>query len=403
MTRFQIDGQRMLADLRELRSFGECGKGVVRRAFSDADIASRIWLASRMADAGLTVHVDPVGNVFGIPENEKNRILVGSHSDTQPEGGWLDGALGVIVGLEVARASREQGGPPIACVSFQDEEGRFSTLTGSRVWTHQLSINEADLLVDADGVRFADERQKATRIGPVTDVPVDWFRAFLELHIEQGPVLDTLGEKIGVVSDIVGIRSEHLSFQGQQNHAGTTPMAMRKDAFQGLAMFAHELNRKLHEIVTSSTVWTIGHVALHPNAVSIVPGRADFSVQWRDPDDGLLDRMHEVICETAARTACHMGLEWQKSNYTSIPATRCDPAIVGAFERAADMTAKDGWRRLTSGALHDAANVSKHMPMGMLFVPSINGISHNFEEDTAIGDLLLGAETFARALNLLTN
>ncbi len=403
MTRFQIDGQRLLADLSTLRSFGACGTGVQRRAYTGADIASRAWLATRMSEAGLTVHVDPVGNVFGIPGDAENCILVGSHSDTQPEGGWLDGALGVIVGLEVARASREAGGPPIACVSFQDEEGRFSPLTGSRFWTGQLSLEDADQLVDADGVSFAAERQKAGLIGELCDVPIDRFRAFLELHIEQGPVLDTSGERIGVVQSIVGIRSERMTFLGEQNHAGTTPMAMRKDAFQGLVRFSAELNKQLSDLVGLSTVWTIGHVAVHPNAASVVPGKVDFSIQWRDPSDGLLDEMRSVIHQVAEETSETMGLEWQTSNYNSIPATVCDPAIIAAFERAAEFKAPGAWRKISSGALHDAANVSKHMPMGMLFVPSINGISHNFAENTAIDDLLIGAETFASAVNILTN
>ncbi|MCV9999336.1 M20 family metallo-hydrolase [Pararhizobium sp. YC-54] len=403
MTRFQIDGERMLADLGKLRTFGACGNGVKRRAFTDADIASRKWLATRMTEAGLTVHIDPVGNVFGMPGEATNCILVGSHSDTQPEGGWLDGALGVIVGLEVARAAREAGGPPIACVSFQDEEGRFSTLTGSRVWTGALSLEDADQLVDADGACFAQERQKAAQIGPVANVPPEWFRAFLELHIEQGPVLDTTGERIGVVSDIVGIAGERMSFIGEQNHAGTTPMRLRKDAFQALVRFTDALNTKLRTIVGPATVWTIGHVVVHPNAASVVPGRVDFSVQWRDPSDRLLQDMRTVIHQTAKETADTNGIEWQHSNYNAIPATRCDPTIVSVLERAARTAAPNAWRPMTSGALHDAANVSKLMPMGMLFVPSINGISHNFDEDTAIADLVLGAQTFAQAVNLLVN
>ncbi|MCJ8054616.1 hydantoinase/carbamoylase family amidase [Shinella curvata] len=403
MTRFNIDGERMLSDLRKLRTFGECGKGVKRRAFTDADIQARRWLASRMTEAGLTVHVDPVGNVFGIPEGATNSILVGSHSDTQPEGGWLDGALGVIVGLEIARASREAGGPPIACVSFQDEEGRFSTLTGSRAWTGVLSLADVDLLADSDGVRFEEERKKASLIGTVSEVPTDWFRSFLELHIEQGPILDTSGERIGVVRDIVGIRGERMSFIGEQNHAGTTPMNLRRDAFQGLVRFTTDLNSKLRGIAGPATVWTIGHVAVHPNAASVIPGRVDFSVQWRDPSDELLQRMREVVHQTALATAEAMRLEWTTSDYSAIPATHCDPTIVAALERAAVTAVPNGWRPITSGALHDAANVSKLMPMGMLFVPSINGISHNFDEDTAVDDLVLGAETLARAINLLTN
>lgn len=402
MNELRIKGERMLADLKTLRSFGACGTGVKRRAFSQPDIASRKWLAERMSEAGLVPRVDEVGNIFGLPGDAKNCILVGSHSDTQPEGGWLDGAYGVAVGLEVARASLECGGPPIACVSFQDEEGRFSTLTGSRVWTGQLSLAEADTKTDTDGLGFREARQKASKIGEVCKVSPEQFRAYLEIHIEQGPVLDTSGDRIGVVEGIVGIRSEKLTFIGQQNHAGTTPMNLRKDAFQGLARFNAEINARFTEVVTDKTVWTVGHVALHPNATSVVPGKVDFMIQWRDLDDDRLDTMRTIIHETAAHAADQLGLAWAASNYSSIPATRCDGKIVKAFEKAAEVEAAGKWRMLNSGALHDAANVSCLMPMGMLFVPSINGISHNFDEDTALEDLLLGAQTMARAVNILT-
>lgn len=401
MNKLRINGERMLADLRTLRTFGGCGIGVKRRAFSEPDIASRKWLVQRMSEAGLVVHVDEVGNVFGVPADARDCILIGSHSDTQPEGGWLDGAYGVIVGLEVARASVECGGPPIACVSFQDEEGRFSTLTGSRVWSRQLSFAEADKLRDSDGVRFADARLAAREIGPRGEVSPERFKAYLEIHIEQGPILDQTGDRIGVVQGIVGIRGERFTFVGQQNHAGTTPMDLRHDAFQGLVRFTSEINARFANVVTEKTVWTIGHVGLHPNATSVVPGRVDFTIQWRDLDDDRLDLMRSIIHETAREVAEAMGLESQCTGYTSIPATKCDRKIVEAFRKAAEAEAPGAWRLLNSGALHDAANVSTLMPMGMLFVPSINGISHNFEEDTAIEDLLLGAETLAHAIDIL--
>jgi N-carbamoyl-L-amino-acid hydrolase len=155
-----VQADRMLADLQTIRQFGACGNGVVRRAYSDLDIASRVWLVGRMEEAGLEVSVDAMGNVFGIPPGDGPCLLLGSHTDTQPEGGWLDGVYGVIVALEVARASIEAGGPRIACVSFQDEEGSFTPLTGSRVWTGSLTQEVADTLVDDAGTPLAVARQK---------------------------------------------------------------------------------------------------------------------------------------------------------------------------------------------------------------------------------------------------
>ena len=258
-----IDPSRFLSDLRQLRQFGAQGTGVIRPAYSMSDLAARDWLAGRMAEAGLTPRFDAMGNLFGQAEGPS--LLLGSHSDSQPTGGWLDGALGVIAALEVARAAREVGGPAISVVSFQDEEGRFGVTTGSAVWSGLLPLAEADALDDHDGITLAEARAVlGDRVG--SDVDPGQFTGFIELHIEQGPTLDTAGEQIGVVTDIVGIRDRVVTLTGQQNHAGTTPMALRRDAFQGLSAFNTRLNERLRNVVTPQSVWTIGHVAVAPNS-----------------------------------------------------------------------------------------------------------------------------------------
>jgi N-carbamoyl-L-amino-acid hydrolase len=397
MAEIRIDPDRLLADLDALRSFGKCETGVVRPAYSEADLAARRWLAGRMREAGLEPTVDPVGNLFGLPPTDGPCLLIGSHSDSQPEGGWLDGAYGVVAGLEIARASLAGGGPPIACVSFQDEEGRFTTLTGSAVWAGLKSLAEADALTDDTGVTLAEARRQPDGLDAPRAMPPERFRAFLEIHIEQGPVLDTAGEILGVVENIVGIRSERLRFTGQQNHAGTTPMHLRRDAFQGLVRFAEALNARMAEIVAPASVWTIGQAAIHPNAASIVPGRVDFTVQWRDADEARLERMTEAVRATATHVADTLGLELRRSAYAEIPPSRCDEGLVGLLAEAAEASAPGKWRRMPSGALHDAANAAHRMPMAMLFVPSKRGISHSFEEDTDRADLVAGVQALAYA------
>ena len=230
---------------------------------------------------------------------------------------------------------------------------------------------------------------------------IERFSAFLEIHIEQGPVLDTTGERIGVVENIVGIRTEKMSFIGEQNHAGTTPMNLRRDAFQCLNQFVAVVNERLAAVSTPSTVWTIGQVALHPNANSIVPGRVDFTIQWRDGDDERLDRMQDIIYTTAGETACARGLEWQHFGCDLIAPTQSNAAIVQTMAAAAENIAPGVWRRMSSGALHDAANVSRVLPMAMLFVPSKGGVSHNFAEDTDRADLALGAEVLTEVVACL--
>ena len=398
MTNLPIDPERFLADLHTLRRFGgDTGsKGVRRRAFSPEDMAARDWLAERMADAGLTPHYDPVGNLFGLAQGSS--VLLGSHSDTQPEGGWLDGALGVIAALEIARASHEAGGPAVSVVSFQDEEGRFGALTGSSVWSGKLSLEAADRLRADDGTTFAQARAAlGSRAAGFVD-PAR-FTGFVEMHIEQGPVLDAAAAAIGVVTGIVGLRQLQVTVQGQQNHAGTTPMAMRRDAFQAAARVAVALPDRLAGIVTPQSVWTIGQIALHPNASSVVPGRAEFSLQWRDIDPARLDRMEaamgQVLADIARDSGCQITSERLRHDLAPMP---MDAGIQAALCNAAETVAPGRWRAMPSGALHDASNLAGLMPVGMLFVPSIGGLSHDFGEDTAEPDLVTGLKVLAVAL-----
>ncbi|KIN72775.1 Zn-dependent hydrolase [Sulfitobacter guttiformis] len=398
----KIDPERFLCDLHELRKIGASGigKGVIRPAYSDADIAARKWLAGRMSDAGLRVHFDPVGNLFGLAEGPS--ILLGSHTDSQPEGGWLDGSLGVIAGLEVARAAHEAGGPAVSVVSFQDEEGRFGVTTGSAVWSGQTELQAADLMTDHDGVTFAEARARMAEYASGFVDP-EQFKSYIEMHIEQGPSLDSSGDQIGVVSDIVGIRDMRITFKGQQNHAGTTPMHLRKDAFQALSAFNVEINDRLADIVTPHTVWTIGHVALHPNASSIVPGSVTFSMQWRDADADRLAEMEQVIRTTANGVSDKTGMSVEFGALLWLEPQTMDANLRLALEAGAKAVAPEKWRTLPSGALHDATNVARLMPVAMLFVPSIGGISHAFDEDTKEADLIAGLKVLGSAVTHLSN
>lgn len=396
MRELDIDTDRMLADLDRLRDFGRSGTGVVRRAFSEADIASRRWLAGRMAEAGLAVHWDPAANVFGLPPGDEPCLLVGSHSDTQVTGGWLDGAWGVIVGLEIARAAREQG-LRIACVSLQDEESRFGHYTGSATWTGLRTLAEVDEWRDWDGVRLGDLRPAVPECAAGSFLPLSRFAAWLEPHIEQGPVLDTAGERVGVVEAIVGCRDLGLRFEGTQNHAGTTPMRLRRDALRGAVDFAQRLDGALAPLIGPATVWTIGRVVVTPNARSIVPGAAEINVQWRDASAERLGAMLGAVRALAAEVAAAHGLGLAETSFDATDPVTMDAAMVADLAAAAAALAPEAWRRMPSGALHDANILAPHMPAAMVFAPSIGGISHNFAEDTHRGDLALAARVAGRA------
>ncbi|CUH86809.1 N-carbamoyl-L-amino acid hydrolase [Phaeobacter sp. CECT 5382] len=391
-----LNPARFLEDLHQLRSFGASGvdKGVVRPAFTVVDIAARRWLASRMQEAGLTVHLDPIGNLFGL--NGEKSLLIGSHSDSQPEGGWLDGALGVVAGLEIARASKEDGGPPISVANFQDEEGRFGILTGSDVWTGNATLAEADRFTDTDGLTLGAARARMS--GRAKEfLPHEMFSGFIEMHIEQGPGMDVSGNQIGVVSDIVGIREIRIKICGRQNHAGTTPMALRQDAFQALSDFNQRINVAFGALATPATVWTLGHAEISPNASSVVPGTARFSLQWRDGDPGRLSRMGKAVQEIAEAISQERGVTVELGDIGGIEPAAMDARLKGALQDAAQDLAPGKWLDLPSGALHDAANVSRVMPSAMLFVPSIGGISHAFDEDTHEDDLVLGLQVLNQA------
>jgi len=391
-----LNPDRFLEDLHRLRSFGASGqgKGVVRPAFTAVEIAARRWLSSRMQEAGLKTHLDPVGNLFGL--NGEKSLLIGSHSDSQPEGGWLDGALGVVAGLEIARAAKEAGGPPISVVNFQDEEGRFGILTGSDVWTGKISLAEADALTDTDGLTLSVARSRMA--GRTREfLPHDMFTGFIEMHIEQGPGMDVSGDQIGVVSDIVGIREVRVTITGRQNHAGTTPMALRQDAFQALSTFNQRINERFSAVATPETVWTLGHAELSPNASSVVPGLARFALQWRDGDRERLIHMEKIMREVAAEVARAQRVKIELGEVGGIEPAAMDSRLKQALRTAAEDLAPGKWLDLPSGALHDAANVSQVMPSAMLFVPSIGGISHAFDEDTKEADLVKGLEVLNQA------
>ena len=392
-----VNDKRFIDSLNKLREFGMSGigKGVVRPAYSLSDLEARDWIANKMVEAGLKVTFDPVGNLFGL--GPSGSLLLGSHSDSQPEGGWLDGSLGVMAALEIALCVKEQGGPPISVVNFQDEEGRFGVTTGSAIWSEKVSFTEADNFVDINGIKLSEAR-KLLGNRPGNFVSSEHFKGFIEMHIEQGPRLHESGDKIGVVSSIVGIRNMKITFEGEQNHAGTTPMHVRKDAFQALSLFNHQLNERLRNVVTPQTVWTIGEVTVHPNASSIIPGRVTFSMQWRDAELDRLLKIEGIVKEIAQDVADSNGFSVQFDQVLGLDPVKMDLPLFNALESAAEDIVKGRWSRMHSGALHDATNVARLMPVAMLFVPSINGISHAFGEDTEDEDLISGLRVLTRAV-----
>ena len=398
----RIDPQRLLSDLRHLRSIGAQGPGVVRPAFSAKDMEARRWLKARYEEAGLDATIDGVGNVLGRSRKPGKALLLGSHSDTQPTGGWLDGALGVIYALEVARSlavDQVASGLPVDIVSFQDEESRFVGCLGSRSLVGGLTPEMEAGAMDKDGVSLADALKQAGLAGaPRLKLSRERYAGFVEAHIEQGPNLEDTGNRIGVVAGIVGLRGIRLEFRGQQNHAGTTMMARRRDASSALYELAHRINQEFPKVAGERSVWTMGRLKVEPNATSIVPGYADLDLQFRDASDAPLDAFEKVVARLVAEMNARGGVKTTAiPSRAPIPPTRMDPDLQKHIEAAAERHAPGKWQRMPSGAFHDAGIISASLPSAMLFIPSIGGISHDFAEDSRDEDIVLGCQVLADA------
>jgi N-carbamoyl-L-amino-acid hydrolase len=398
----RIDPDRLLADLDHLRSFGATGNGVVRQSLSPVDMAARRWLAARMEDAGLEARIDGVGNVFGRSTNTGPALLIGSHSDTQPRGGWLDGALGVIYGLEVARALGENPDTAqlaVDAVSWMDEEGTFLGCLGSRSWCDVLEPEDEAAAQNADGVGLVD----ALREARLLDVPRERldpgrYLGYLEAHIEQGPYLEEEGLEVGVVTSIVGIRGCTVHFSGEQNHAGTTPMDRRRDAGVALFEYAVRIRERFQALAGDRTVWTIGRATLDPGAPSIIPGSAEMTLQFRDPDPGRLEAMSAAAADLAAAMSAEGPVVVDaQANRAPIAPTVMDAGMQQAIADAAQARVPGRWMRMPSAAGHDPMVIAPHLPCAMLFIPSIRGISHDFAEDSRREDIVTGCQVLADA------
>ena len=398
-----INATRLLSDLRHLRSIGAQGIGVVRPAFSAKDMEARNWLKARYEEAGLEATIDGVGNVLGRSKKPGKALLVGSHSDTQPTGGWLDGALGVIYALEVARALGADSATrelPVDVVSFQDEESRFVGCLGSRSLIGGLTPEMEEGAVDKDGVSLAEAVKQAGLAGaPRLRISRERYAGFVEAHIEQGPTLEDTNNRIGVVTGIVGLRGIRFVFKGQQNHAGTTMMARRRDASTALYELAHRINTEFPKAAGERTVWTMGRLKVEPNATSIVPGYADLDLQFRDASEAPLEAFEKIAERIVAEMNARGGVRIEATRArTPIPPTKMDDGLRKHLEAAAEKHAPGKWMRLPSGAVHDAGIISASLPSAMLFIPSIGGISHDFAEDSRDDDIVLGCQVLADAV-----
>lgn len=379
--------------------------GLYRMAFTEADMQGKDWLESRMQDAGLTTSRDGALNISGtLPgSDDLPSILVGSHIDTVPCAGTLDGTLGVVVGLECLRVFRENNlslKRPIELIAFSDEEGRFGGMLGSMsvcgMTTPETIFGSADL----DGIKL-NEVLESLKLDPLKILdarrdPKD-IAAYLELHIEQGPVLDHYRKQVGIVEEITGLFKWLVRLKGTANHAGTTPMDLRNDAFMGLADFAHEIPRIIEENGSERSRATIGKAHILPGSPNTVPGLVEFSLDVRDTNDTTLAELRDAFRKALFAISRRRSLTFEFEEQSEIKPVACDSKLTSVIEEQARQLGLN-YQRMHSGAAHDAQIMAGICPVAMLFVPSKDGKSHSPAEWTAWTDIEAGANLLLHSL-----
>lgn len=403
MSNLHIDAGRLMSRIEALAAIGATPEGGVRRlALGDEDRLARDRVIEWMRGAGLDVEVDGIGNIIGVRPGMKAlpAVMTGSHIDSVANGGKLDGAYGVLAGIEVCETLNDAGidtPRPVAVCVFTNEEGaRFQPdMMGSLVYAGGLSVEEALARADHDGVVLGEA---LARIGYRGEGAVGAIRphAFVELHIEQGPILEAESITIGAVESLQGISWTRIDIQGQANHAGTTPMRGRRDAGYCAARIGCEV-REIARNIGGDQVGTVGAVTLEPGIVNVIASKARVTVDLRNTDNERLERAERLLDELLERLADSEGVHIESERLARFDPVRFDDGVASIVERKAALLGLS-CRRMASGAGHDAQMMARLCPAAMIFVPSVGGVSHSPNEHTHADDLRAGADVLLHTL-----
>ncbi|MCJ8297483.1 MAG: Zn-dependent hydrolase [Pseudomonadales bacterium] len=409
MKNITINGERLWDSLMQMAKIGATAKGgVCRLALTDLDKQGRDLFVSWCEDAGCTVSVDKMGNIFARRPGQDNQlppVVMGSHLDTQPTGGRFDGIYGVLCGLEVIRSLNDnniQTLHPIEATVWTNEEGsRFPpAMVASGVFAGVFDLDYGLSRADLDGKTMGEELKRIGYDG-LLEVGNRAFKAFFEAHIEQGPILENEEKTIGVVTDAQGQRWYELTLTGQEAHAGPTPMPIRKDALLGAARIVDKVN----QIGLSNAPLacaTVGLLQVYPNSRNVIPGEVFFTIDFRHPDDAVLSKMDAQLREYADQLSTQMGLQLEFKEIWYSPPVPFDKSCVDSVREAAQNLGYSH-RDIVSGAGHDACYISRVAPTAMVFVPCENGISHNEAENADPKDLEAGCNVLIQAVMLQAN
>lgn len=404
MQNLTINPQRLWDSLMDTAQIGGTEKGgICRLTLTDLDRQVRDWFRGQCEALGCTVTVDQVGNMFALkPGKRKDMapIAIGSHLDTQPTGGKFDGVLGVLGGLEVMRTLHDLGyetNAPLMLVNWTNEEGsRFApAMLGSGVYAGVFDRAFADSREDRQGTTFADAIESIGYRGEAAPGSVK-FGAMFELHIEQGPILEAEQKVIGIVTGVQGMRWYEIELTGREAHTGSTPMNLRANALLGAARVVERVDRIALEHAPSA-VGTVGLVEVKPNSRNVIPGHVFFTVDFRHPDDAVLDQMERKLLESVPDIAQEIGLEPEVKKVWDSPAVRFDPDCIAAVRTGIEKVGLPA-REMVSGAGHDAAYIARVAPTTMIFVPCAGGLSHNEAESTTFEECSTGAQVLLNAV-----
>jgi len=410
---YSINIERLKTHILALANIGKNpeDRGIYRTAFSTADMEGKHWLKQQIEKAQLEYRMDGAANVFGKlsgTDPESPAIVVGSHIDTVPCAGALDGTLGVLTALESLTCLREQGIATqrnIELVAFSDEEGRFGGMFGSGAFCGSITPETLEYYSDLEKKTLA-EAMRTQQLNPLDALSAsrdpNTIDAYLELHIEQGPVLDQKQKQVGIVESITGLFKWLVRIKGSANHAGTTPMEMRNDAFLGLAELANEIPRILEENGSENSRATIGKAHILPGAPNTVPGLVEFSLDVRDPSESTLTDLGEAFHKALSAIVRRRRLMFDYEIQSTIKPVQCANELTGLLEKQASALQLD-YQRMLSGAAHDAQIVASITPVAMIFVPSKDGQSHSPAEWTDWNDIEAGANLMLNTLAELAN
>ena len=406
-----INAERLRKNIEALSQIGrKSDQGIYRTAFSDADMEARSWLKQQIEHSGLECYQDGAANIharLGWREDVAS-VITGSHIDSVPGGGHLDGALGVMAGLECLHRLKEldiQLKRPLEAISFSDEEGRFGGIFGSSALCGRLTPKSIHSARDLNGISISDAmaKQGLNAMEALSAArPPESMHAFVELHIEQGPVLEHQRLHLGAVDAIAGLFKWNVRFTGTAAHAGAAPMELRHDAFQGVAEFSMELERILEEHGSPRSVATIGRIELSPGAANVVPSMAEFSLDVRDTDEQTLQALADAMRRAMSAIARRRQLMFDFDILSELTPVKCDAHIIAAIEGVARSLGINT-TRMASGAVHDTEVMANSTRAGLIFIPSKDGCSHSPAEWSDWQDIVNGSNVLLNTLYQLAN